>query len=109
MTRIDKIPDITLAEVEALRSQNIHSITGLWDHISQDLDCGINNLADDTHIKKSRLVELLKAQALEEADRKGSRAGRHWLELAILALLLLILTLFIYASSTGVLAWIVSQ
>jgi hypothetical protein len=108
MTRIDKIPGIKSNEVKVLHSQNISSITDLWSKIGQEFDHGIDNLADDTGIKKSRLVELLKAQAVKEANRQGSWAGRHWLELAILALLLLVLALLLYASSTGVLAWVVA-
>lgn len=105
MIRIDKIPGIKPDEADVLRLQNIRSISDLWSRIGQDFDLGIDNLADDTGIEKSRLIELLKTQALREIKRQGSWAGRHWLELAILALLLLVLALLLYASSTSVLAW----
>ena len=105
MTSIDKIPGISSDEANILHSQNIQRTSDIWSKIGQDFDHGIDKMAEDTGIEKSRLVELLKAQALKEAKHQRSWTGRHWLELAILALLLLVLSLALYASSTGVLAW----
>ena len=98
MTRIDKIPDITPAEVEALHTRNIDNTSALWREVGQDFNHSIDDLAEKAGIDKSRLVDLLKAQALVEFAHKGSWAGRHWLELAILVLFLLILSLVFYAS-----------
>jgi len=104
MTRIEKIPHITPAEIDALRSQGIRSSADLWRSVAQDMDHGIDDLAEATGIKKERLVELLKNLALYEAERKGSWVGRHWLELVILAAMFLIIALLYYARITLALA-----
>jgi SAF domain len=106
MTDIDKIPSISPAEIAALRSQNILTITDLWQRVGKDFNQGINSLAEQTNIEPKRLVELLKSQALLESESRGaSWPARHWLELALLALLLLVLGLFLYARSTAALSW----
>lgn len=97
MIRIEKIPRITPDEIKALRSQGIRSVADLWHHLGQDLDGGIDSLVEHSGLEKIRLVELLKSLALSEAIRKGSWAGRHWLELVLLGVLLLILALILYA------------
>lgn len=104
MTRIEKIPHITPAEIDALRSQGIRSSADLWRSAGLDMDHGIDNLAKAAGIEKIRLIEILKNLALIEAERKGSWVGRHWLELVIVAMLFLILALIIYARSTLALA-----
>lgn len=97
MIKTEKIPGITPAEIEALRSKRIRSSADLWRGAGADLDHGIDNLAVDSGIEKARLIELLKTLAIHEAARKGSWAGRHWLELVIFAGLLLVIALSMYA------------
>jgi hypothetical protein len=107
MTSIEKIPGITAQECQALSQLGIKTITKMWEHIGVDYNNGIDELARKTKIDKVRLVELLKSQALVEAEGKNtSWMARNWLGLALLSFLLIILALFAYHVSQGTLTWL---
>jgi hypothetical protein len=109
MVKIDKIPGVTQNEIAALRSQGIQTVTDLWQRVGGDFNQGINSLAGQANIEPERLIELLKSQALKESESNdASWPARHWLELVLLVLLLLVVGLFLFARSTAALKWIVA-
>ncbi len=107
MAKIDTLPGILPAETAALRAQAIYTDSDLWQAVGADYNQGIKTLADKAKIKPERLLELLKAQALRQGQSHSvAWPARNWLELVLLALLLLVAGLFGYARSTGVMKWL---
>jgi hypothetical protein len=106
MDKLEKIPGITLSELESLRRQGICTVTALWSRVGADFDKGLDAIAAQAGIDKERLVVLLKGQVLKESDSQENWLSRNWLELSLVAILLLVFGLYLYARSTGALAWV---
>jgi hypothetical protein len=94
-TDLFKLP-LTYEEAEKLCGSGIETLDSLWSYIGYEYDRGIDSLADETGIHKSRLIELLSTQAVREARVVGSSwISRHWFDVIIVLVILIVVILTI--------------
>ena|SRR5215211_5943928 len=70
---ISELDGITPEEAQKLRNVGINTITELWASIGRDPDKGLDQLAKEVDLEPHRLMDLMSARAIVEAD-KGERS-----------------------------------
>ena len=112
MSDISTLKNIRPDEVAKLRDANITTREQLWDVVDEKRELGIAEIVLNAGISKDRLIELLEADALDEAQNLGvpqektlrrflglafSGLRRHWLDVAVLVTFLVVLVLVVHA------------
>jgi SAF domain-containing protein len=102
MADISKLAGIGDQEIKKLHDKQINTIDDLWARVG----AGFNDkgeLRADIPIEKDRLIILLAAQGVREADQAGTPwPRRHWLDLALILSLVILILLIARAASAFV-------
>jgi hypothetical protein len=97
MTDISKLKGIKPDEVESLRQRNVKTIEALWSRVGKGPD-EINLLVEQTGIDEARLLHLLLIEGAGDSRRLGSSLlKRHWLDLILIAGIVVLILLIIRA------------
>lgn len=103
MSDVSTIPGINDDETKALRDHSVWSIEDFWATTAQK--DGIETLAQKTEIEPQRLLALVAAQAVHEADEATRGWWARYGPETLLALLALALVLLVVRAAGG-LAWL---
>ena len=89
MADIDRLPGISEDEVNNLAKMGIRTIDELWGRVGSNQDADWKTLTEDIGIGRSRLVDLLTAQALQEMETHDNRWWQRfaWAALRIVLLI----------------------
>lgn len=104
--RIKGLTDATDDLRQKLHDQKVTCADDLWAHVGSDPDTGLTAFSENAEIALPDLIDLLVRQAEQEkADTQGSRLShvpralaRHWLDIALGLILLILLTLSLRAA-----------
>lgn len=89
---------VTSKEARQLRTNGINHIDDLWSKIGADFDSGLNELVNNTGVGHERLMALLSARGVSEAEKKEtSWLVRYWLEALLVLVSAVLLVDVMYA------------
>jgi len=112
MSDVSTLKNITPDEVKKFRAAMFGTREQIWTIVDNKLEVGIGDIAKGTGISEDRLVELLEADALDEAENLGvprqkslqrfaglalSWFRRHWFDATVLGAFLALLFLVLHA------------
>ena len=102
---IERLEDIDEREAANLRGRNITTINELWAQLGEDFDHGIDRVSAQASIDRRRLLELLVARSVREAEARDAwLLKRFWrglkrsrVEIFLFVGILLVAMLFVKA------------